>query len=200
MFVCNNSQLIQKKRQQGLVLFVALIALVAMSLAAAALIRSVDTSTIVAGNLALKQSATLAADSGLETAITWLTNNPSGVDADNKTVGYHATNTTLDFKDADLWVDANSEIAQGNGITAGKDDITGNEVRYIIQRMCSAAGKADATNCLVGYGQSDNGSKGTGGYATQGRITSSGISPMYRITARVLGPKNTISYIQAYLN
>ena len=39
--------------QRGVVLFFALIALVAMSLAAVALIRSVDTSTIIAGNLAL---------------------------------------------------------------------------------------------------------------------------------------------------
>ena len=43
-------------KQRGVVLFIALIALVAMSLAAVALVRSVDTATIIAGNLAFKQS------------------------------------------------------------------------------------------------------------------------------------------------
>ena len=47
------------KSQKGVVLFFALIALVAMSLAAAALVRSVDSGVLVAGNLAFKQSAIL---------------------------------------------------------------------------------------------------------------------------------------------
>ena len=42
--------------QRGLVLFFALIALVAMSLAALALVRSVDTSTLISGNLAFRQA------------------------------------------------------------------------------------------------------------------------------------------------
>ena len=42
------------QRQHGLVLFFALIAMVVMSLAAVALIRAVDTSTLIAGNLACK--------------------------------------------------------------------------------------------------------------------------------------------------
>ncbi|MCR4297970.1 MAG: pilus assembly PilX N-terminal domain-containing protein [Gallionella sp.] len=60
-------------RQRGVVLFFTLIALLAMSLAAVALIRSVDTSTLIAGNMAFKQSATTSGDSGVESAITWLT-------------------------------------------------------------------------------------------------------------------------------
>jgi len=56
-------------RQRGVVLFFALIALVVMSLAAVALIRSVDTNTLIAGNLAFKQAATSSGDSGLEMAI-----------------------------------------------------------------------------------------------------------------------------------
>ena len=67
----NMKKLKQLKRhfhQQGLVLFVALIALVAMSLAAAALVRTVDTGVMVAGNLAFKQSATMSADSGITAA------------------------------------------------------------------------------------------------------------------------------------
>ena len=60
------------KQQRGVVLFLALIALVIMSLAAVALIRSVDTNTLIAGNLSFKQAATTSADAGTEAAIAML--------------------------------------------------------------------------------------------------------------------------------
>ena len=44
-------------RQHGVVLFVALIAMVVMSLAGVALIRSVDTTGSVAGNLAFREAS-----------------------------------------------------------------------------------------------------------------------------------------------
>ena len=46
-------------KQRGVVLFFALISLLAIMLAAVALIRSVDTSIMIAGNLAFKQAATM---------------------------------------------------------------------------------------------------------------------------------------------
>jgi Tfp pilus assembly protein PilX len=60
-------------KQRGVVLFFALISLLAIMLAAVALIRSVDTSTMIAGNLAFKQAATTSGDAGTEAAINWLT-------------------------------------------------------------------------------------------------------------------------------
>ena len=60
-------------KQRGVVLFLTLVALLAMSLAAVALIRSVDTSTLIAGNLAFKQSAMSSANGAVELPITgWL--------------------------------------------------------------------------------------------------------------------------------
>ena len=62
----------RRKRQEGLVLFIALIVLVAMTLAGIALMRGVDTGTVIASNLAFKQTTTSVADVGVETARTWL--------------------------------------------------------------------------------------------------------------------------------
>jgi len=56
------NRLTHRTREQGVILFVALIVLVAMSLAGIALMRSVDTSVLVAGNLAYRQGATSVAD------------------------------------------------------------------------------------------------------------------------------------------
>ncbi|BBE52215.1 hypothetical protein OYT1_ch2709 [Ferriphaselus amnicola] len=50
------------QRQQGLVLLIALIVLVAMTLAGIGMMRSVDTGTLISGNLAFKQAATQASD------------------------------------------------------------------------------------------------------------------------------------------
>ena len=58
--------------QRGLSLIFALLALVALSLGAVALLRSVDTGTRVLGNLGFKRDATMLADGATEDAIAWL--------------------------------------------------------------------------------------------------------------------------------
>jgi Tfp pilus assembly protein PilX len=50
------------------VLFIALIVLVAMTLAGIAIMRSVDTATLIAGNLAFKQGTVQSSDNGVEQA------------------------------------------------------------------------------------------------------------------------------------
>ena len=85
-------------------------------------------------------------------------------------------------------------------------DLSGNETRYIIQRMCrNAAQPLDATNCLVGTGDSvanSKGGKSEGGGAGGGGFdaaTGGSDAVVYRATVRVAGPKNTFSYIQAFI-
>ena len=193
------SIIIKAKKQQGLVLFVALIALVAMSLAAAALIRSVDSSVLAAGNLAFKQSATMSADTAISLASSYLTTNALTLNTDDKTKGYHAS-TGIDLKADATWTDANSKLAAGSGITAGKDS-SGNEIRYVIQRMCRSTGTAANVegDCLVGVavigGNTNTGPKGVG----EAGQSNTGTSTMYRITTRVAGPHNTVSRMQAYI-
>ena len=52
--------------QTGLVLFFALLALAVMSIAAVALIRSVDTNALLSGNMVFRQSASSASNVALE--------------------------------------------------------------------------------------------------------------------------------------
>ncbi len=56
------------REQRGVVLLVALIVLVVMTLAGIGMMRSVDTGTVVAGNLAFRQSTMQATDLGINTA------------------------------------------------------------------------------------------------------------------------------------
>jgi hypothetical protein len=61
-----------RSAQRGLSLIFALLALVALSVASVALIRSVDTGTLVLGNLGYKQETTALAEQGTQAAIRWL--------------------------------------------------------------------------------------------------------------------------------
>ena len=109
--------------QRGLVLFFALIALVAMSLAALALVRSVDTSTLISGNLAFRQAATTSADGGVENSVAVMTAMQAANDAlatpknvyldatqifnvTNAATGYYSNvDPTLDLFATTTWVD-----------------------------------------------------------------------------------------------
>lgn len=187
------------KRQQGLVLFIALIALVAMSLAAAALVRSVDSGVLVAGNLAFKQSAIMSAETGVANAYKYITDNAASLGADS--AGYFASfNDGISLTSSSTWGAANSFA-----VTKDLYDLSGNETRYIVQRMCRTAGAVDRDKCLVGTGnaaasskggKSEGGGAGGGGYDA---ATGGSDAVVYRVTARVAGPKNTFSYIQAFI-
>jgi type IV pilus assembly protein PilX len=194
-------------KQQGLVLFFALIALVAMSLAAAALIRSVDSTVLVAGNLAFKQAATLSADASIANASNYINTNGLTLGTNNSTSGYYASTTNdtasanyLDLRADSTWTNLKSRLATGTGIDANGKDTSGNTIRYVVQRMCRSTGvPAQPTqNCLAGIAVSAGNSNKNCNIGGCGNVNTAP-SVMYRITSRVTGPKNTSSLMQAYV-
>jgi len=184
-------------RQQGVVLFIALIVLVAMTLAGIALVRSVDTTNQVAGNLAFQQSAVHSGDVGVETAATWLANNSSGTSLfnDQFSDGYvsHRTDPSPGQTWSDFWTNS---LAANNEVKTLAADVAGNTAAYIIQRLCSTQGDPVniSTGCLTDLSQSSSqgGSKGSGTVSLQGTT-----QVYYRITTRIAGPKNTVSFVQS---
>ncbi|MEQ1600238.1 MAG: hypothetical protein ABL885_00555 [Methylophilaceae bacterium] len=190
--------------QRGIVLFFALIALVVMSLAAVALIRSVDTNSMIAGNLAFRRAAVIAADSGTETALVWIDNNSGALIGDDTSKGYYATSVNnlltplIDESNGKLMVDANGINASGADFVAGTDK-NGNHVTYVIQRMCKTTGAATPETCLYGPGASMQ-CLNNAGIQISGAMCSEAKSPIYRVTTKVVGPRNTVSYIQAFLS
>lgn len=202
------------KQQRGVVLFFALIALLAMSLAAVALIRSVDTSTIIAGNLSFKRAATTAGDAGVEAAITWLAAADaanSGIDP-SKTLSHPFNNTggAGTFTNSGYYSNLNPTVSltDGTGIkwtdTDSKfvtKDSTGNQVRYVIQRMCRVANALLVPDCLFSGALQSNSAQNVKSSQEMctGNCTPSGQSPMYSITSQTIGPKFTVSYVQAFV-
>jgi len=187
------------RRQDGIVLMVALIMLVAMSLAGVALMRSVETAVMVAGNFAFKESAVQSTDQGVQVASGWVgttnKNSPATLYDDNPANGYFSSLPTVDpdfFSDG-TW-------AQSASVNGGAADAAGNKVRYIVHRMCSLAGVnwSDPDNeCMV---QQTSATEGEG-YSNKPGAPPPVALPIlyYRVTTRVDGPRNTVTISQTSL-
>jgi len=181
-----------RRTQEGLVLFIALIVLVAMSLAGVALMRSVDTGTVVAGNMAFKQSAIMVADRGTQEAVKWLAANSGGptLQMTNTSMGYFSSRPV--GKEPD-WFDPAS-WSQSVAVNGGSPDAAGNVTRYVIHRMCTKPDAPYDSDCALYFA---TGSGTTGGSMAVGAPQFIGTPQLYyRVTTRVEGPRDTVTVIQ----
>lgn len=186
-----------RARQSGVVLVITLIVLVAMTLAAVALVRSVDTTNVIAGNLAFKQATVNSADQGTEAAVAWLESAGNLLYADNPPNGYTASeqhpgaNVSWDS----YW--SNQIVPAGRYVcvpTNCNPDAAGNVVSYTIHRLCNATGTPSQVGVICSYSPPSyvlNSSQGGG------TIVLNSINQIYyRVTVRTVGPRNTVSYTQ----
>jgi type IV pilus assembly protein PilX len=193
------------RRQRGVVLLIALIVLVAMTLAGIGMMRSIDSGTLVAGNIGFREAAVATADTGVEAARAWLVANQNGLTADNPTAGYFSTrqdnldmtgNMTEGGHDGVNWggSDTNQTV---QGFSDGTPDASGNTVFYLIHRLCSITGATSGTgqSCAVSTVVQVGSTQGNVDYTKYAETTQTQI--YYRITVRVNGAKNTVSYVQA---
>lgn len=194
------------RRQNGVVMLVALIVLVVMTMAGIALMRSMDTTNLIAGNMAFKQAATHTADAGVEAAIGWLEANNSSGFLDNHTpnVGYTAAtgnNSAYPLGEA-FWTLMKPSgvcylpIAGGVCSTApGVANTSGNTMGFMIQRLCSSAGNRNGAGCSIVTGTTVTSGSNEG--AGEDQLTGVSTALYYRITVRVVGPRNAVSYVQS---
>lgn len=187
-------------RERGVVLFVALIVLVALSLAGIATLRSVEGSTVVAGNLTMKNSTLQSSDRGIQAAYDWLIANRTALSTSNTSVGYYSSNQVI--------ADWNCEATTTGCIWANKGvltkDAAENTVWYVVHRMCTlpnvaynATGQSCGLDTSTGgstttIGQGSSFSVGAPAYADDPRV-------FYRVTTRTDGPKNARTITQSML-
>lgn len=201
-------------KQTGVVLLIALIVLIAMTLAGIAMIRSTDTGNVVSGNIAFRQAALQEADVGVDAAFTALTTGAIASTTANASPRYYATMQTApalgttgvpSYITAMAPTDAGG-IADAYGGT-GFSATTGNRVRYVIERMCNLVPGSTPTipittaeiqaNCLIYNLASGNGGSNDALEEKKGAI----VTPIvyYRVTVRVDGPRNTLSMAQSII-
>lgn len=197
------------KGQRGIALIVALLVLVSMTLAGVALMRSVDSATLLSTNLAFRQSATASADEGVEAAIRILADtartSASLLEADHGAYFASLPLADIDFTGSATPTTATDDFNWSSASVAAAADSAGNVYAYVIHRLCEHGTTVlTADKCFVWMGSSS--AEGETVDAAIGAETyrnpsldlrGSPARGMYRITVRVAGPRNTFSYVQA---
>lgn len=215
-----SSRLAQKRRrpQQGMVLVFALLALVALSFAAAGLVRSSGGAAMVIGNLGFKAEANAFADRGAEAAINWLQARTEAVlVADNAAQGYYATH----FEGLDPTGQRTDVMANRVGVDWDGDgcaNLTGALVncispspqvkigdtsyQFVVTRLCSVPQAVDAVGNVCSTGlqsiELDGEAKDEFNYARALNAPAVAVlQPSYRIVVRSVGARNAVSYTES---
>lgn len=196
--LAKNSRRISPARQSGTVLFITLIVLVSMTLATIALMRSVDTTNIIAGNLAFKRTAQLAADAGTEQALTVTLPYLIKSGQLSNTAGCPAGFGYKSFYEPYLEPPTPGATWETYWQNLGSCPITlppdalGNKVSYVIEALCNQNGWVGCQDTPPLFAQScvaaNLGKVNFNCPPAQGKY--------FRITSRVEGPRNTVSFIQ----
>lgn len=217
----------KSKQQQGIILILALIMLIALTLGGLALFRQTTTGILIANNLTFKRSTLTVADRGIEFARNWLQTTSSAssstLNTGSASNGYYPawcytqTVQTVDCKPAASTGAATSEfnpqtfdwdISHVVQVTA--DDGNGNDIRFVIHRLCRIAGSIGDTvtdtgsglsipvDCVTSNAQGSGGSQGSTSYGGANFTSTSLV--YYRVTTRVLGPRNTVAYSQVLMD
>ena len=196
-------------RQRGVVLMISLIILVVLTLGGLALMRSISTTGLISGNLAFQQAAARAGEAGTEDAIREVLQGLAQEQLWNDilTMGYVASTPASGGTPANwdtFWrttINPNPVAPPTSGRTCADractlpTDAAGNTATYTIQRLCETAGDPLLT---------DTGCSNARPEAPQaGGNIGVGSPPVllptqyfYRVTTRVVGPRNTTSFIQ----
>ena len=214
--------------QRGASLIYALMALVVLSVGAVGLVRSVNTGSLIAGNLSFKRDATLSGPAAAEQAITWLQNQAlagtATLDNDDIPNAYFAS--AKDNMDVTGTVTSAARPMQvvnwdGNclGLASGSysacdvipivgQPVNGNRVQWVITRMCDFAGPMGVNPPPIGNNLC---SKPKTQWLTvapeKGELQTGGprlkpiiATPYYRIVTRIEGARNTVSYIETIVH
>jgi len=203
------SSLPMRRGQRGVTLFIALIVLVAMTMAAVAMMRSVDTATVVAGNIGFRQSAVNAADQGVQAAFAWLGANVGGpgISNDNTANGYFSSVTAGEAPDwytnSASWTNA-FNLTLTCPATGRPTDCAGNTVSYVIHRLCPVANCAPNATCggvtnVCGQTLSSTAVSGEGVDQSAPNFFTTPPATHYRVTVRSTGPRASIAYVQTML-
>ena len=204
-----------RNRQRGVSLLFAMITVVALSLAAVAMIRSVDTGTTILGNLSFKQDTLLAADEATRLAIQWLEtqhkNAPESLNVTQRDQGYWAQlvpgldPTSTSTSSSRVAIDWNNDSCRSQRgptpaaclQTQAKSLANQITARFLIVRLCSEAGSSTVgTNqCPHPLNASSQVTSERGEINSQNpeRIGSTTMAEYYRIVVRAQGARNTVS-------
>ncbi|HEX5126763.1 MAG TPA: hypothetical protein VFW00_08480 [Rhodocyclaceae bacterium] len=208
-------QIANPSQQRGAILVITLVVLVAMTLASVGLFHSVDTSTLLTSNIGFKRDTSARASTALKGVQTQLRTanfriisenycvvpacasnaynySPQILEASTDGIPVVMTDkSNFDTKFKGTWTSVATESAIMSAAQI--------EIRYLIERLCDATGSPDFAHCVLpasAYATQSHDIKGVPGVL--GGDAGSNTLPLFRVTIRVDGPRNSLSYKQAF--
>jgi Tfp pilus assembly protein PilX len=191
-----NTVVAPPSRQRGVVLIFSLIILLIMMVGAVALLRSMNTSLLSAGNLAFHRDLVNQGEQAVSNVMTEFKTGAaplSGIyTADNVNANYKSTALATNSQGIpSVLLGNNTTFATvglvANDITGATSDVT---IRYVIDRLCTVTGQASITNCVQSSGLP------TGGTANRNTAVAPPSATVYRLSVRVSGPRSTQAFLQ----
>lgn len=215
------------RKQSGISLFVVMIGLLSLSLAAIAIIRTVDTGALIVGNMSFRSAAVSAANRAVETtALTWIKNHSASLDNNTVEDGYYAselwgidaTGNCVDSANPDCSTSAKiawnweNDATCGNCVANGtcsiclrpssKASVDGYESRFLIvqQQGTATADPKDRQKPSAPPVSTGGESQSKGAVAYGGGTLSTSQVPFFRIFVRTSGPRNTVIFTEQYVH
>lgn len=196
---------LRRQTQQGIVLLYGLIVLAIMLIGAAAMVRSMNTSLVTAGNIGFKRDLTNQAERAAATALALL---ESG--ALKTVLSRQSASTANNYSATILATNAqglpNVLLADTTFTTVGvvTNDITVTDqaitLRWVIDRLCVNTGVAEASHCTMANDPSPAGGSGSDLInaidTTSGGAGALARRVVYRVSVRVTGPRSTQAFFQ----
>lgn len=185
------------RAHRGVIMIITLIALVVLMIGGVALVRSFDTSMLLSGNLAFKRDLTNQGERGMAQAITLLSTgalaNEAARSAHAPGSNYSASVLLSDARGVpNVLMDPLAFTAAGLAGADITDAGSGVTIRYVIDRQCNAVGTFNSATCIVKVRPPDG-----SGSAHQSERPPGESRPVYRISVRVSGPRNTEAFLQS---
>jgi Tfp pilus assembly protein PilX len=183
--------------QRGIVLVFALITLVILLIGAVAISRSLSSSQFALGNIGFKRDMTNQGERALQLAMNAVRAggdlaNEGLRNADLRTANYSASMLPTNAQGIPTALLTEAGFA---AVGVASKDIPvqdmGITIRYVIDRMATTAGACTPNSCAMATQQV------FGGASNELPKPSPPAQPIFRITLKVTGPRNTVSFFQS---
>lgn len=203
-----------RKSQHGIVLIFALITLVILLIGAVAISRSLNSSQFAIGNIGFKRDLTNQGERALRAAMEAVRTGGALASITTRNTDLASANYKATMLPTNAQGIPNALLSDTTFLTVGvtSNDITINEasgaerlrVRYVIDRLATTTGNCSSSTCTMvnqsvfGGGSSEwINSQTNSGAANNANPSAVPEQPIFRITLRIQGARNTMSFFQS---
>lgn len=190
-----------REAQRGVVLLYCLIALVILMVGGVAVVRSFNSTLFGAGNIAFKRDMVNQGERAVATVMAQFSGSgafatSAATAKSNPGLNYSAKQLPANSKGIPLALIGSTDVSVATGAPISDAD-SHTEIRYVVDRLCTSEGSAaslGAGGCIYAPANSQV----TGGSSTQAETAlAPAQAPMYRLTIRVTGPRDTQVFLQS---